>query len=92
MSMEFSAFWCDLGVIAKHLAYKLCPPSHRELAIEVRRAVEALDAIARGTVHQMLRADLHRLGADAKTLLLRVGVAVGGRAGWARRAGKRCGA
>jgi hypothetical protein len=66
-------------------AAQLCPPSQGELAFEIGRAIEKLDAIARGSIHEILRADLDRQEVHAKDLLLGVGDALGGRAGWARR-------
>jgi hypothetical protein len=60
-------------------AARLCPPSHGDLQAELVRAVEAVDAVAAGTVAALLDADLRPHRAEARQLLRRLRDALGGR-------------
>ena len=79
-----SAAFLQLRVVHELLwllteARTLCPRSHGDVAAQLAREVEALDAIARGPVSALLALDLDPRERAVRALLRRVGDALGGR-------------
>jgi hypothetical protein len=60
-------------------AVKLCPTSEANLAADLAREIEALDAVARDPGRATVAIDLHPRQLSGRALLRRVGTALGGR-------------
>jgi hypothetical protein len=60
-------------------AAKLCPAARADIATEIAREIERLDAIAQGPTSALIALDLTAREAAARASLRRVGEALGGR-------------